>query len=170
MEAGIRGKSWAEGKGETSSLGLPGIALLQSGCTLPRPGFLAPPSSPQCLWGTLQQVPGGAPSPIKVRTSPVSHPTAISSCILGAVYFKPASGGASLGPPWAQRLGQVYWRWWKSAPCLWLLCALTCIWLHREERHLKRVFMLVPSTLLRSGVHARRPSTFFAFSFSSEQP
>lgn len=35
----------------------------------------------------------GVPSPVKVRTSPMSHPTAISPCILRAVYLKPASGG-----------------------------------------------------------------------------
>lgn len=170
MEAGIRGKSWAEGEGDAGFWGLPGIALLRGDCTLPCPGLLAPPSSPQSLWGTLQQVSGGAPNPIKVRTSPVSHPTAISPCILGAVYFKPASGITALGPPWAQRLCQVYWRWCKSAPRLCLVGALTSVWLHREERNLKRVFILEPSTLLRSGVHPRRASIFSAFSFSSEQP
>lgn len=60
-----------------------------------------PPGGPnRCL---------GGPVPIKARTSPMSHTTAISPCILGAVAFKPASGGTSSGPPWAQRPVQVYW-------------------------------------------------------------
>lgn len=97
MEARIRGKSWVEGEGETGSLGLPGIAVLQRGCTLPYPGLHVPPSSLQCLWGPLQQVPGRGPSPIKVRTSPVSHPAAISPCILGGSFLQTCLWGYLVG-------------------------------------------------------------------------
>lgn len=147
-------------------------ALPCCGATAPclAPGSLHPHPPHSAYGGPRNKCLGGAPNPIKVRTSPVSHPTAISPCILGAVYFKPASGSTSLGPPWAQRLCQVYWRWCKSAPRLCLVGALTSVWLHREERNLNvfSSWSLLPCSGV--GYIQGEPQFSLHFLFSSEQP
>lgn len=73
--------------------------------------------------GGLHWDPGGAPSPIKVRSSTVSHPTTVSVCVLGAVSLKPGSGVTSAGPPWVQRLVQVVLEMVGMCPGLGVLCA-----------------------------------------------
>lgn len=80
-----------EGEGETSSPGL-------LGCTAPCPGLLGSLFSAVPM-GDPSASAWGFPSPVKVRTSPMSHPTAISPCNLRAVYFKPASGDWVLPGP-----------------------------------------------------------------------